>query len=85
MLKSGISCRRRDPIYRGICVEWTLEYQILGGITIGIIKARIDDGGDTNVYNAEADDDCLPMFMALIIVKILFITVKILNMNGGCQ
>ena len=49
------ACRGRDPIQRGMCVEWTLQYDIGSGITIGVIKS-----GD-NSFNTTADyelNDC---------------------------
>eukprot|EP01084_Bolivina_argentea_P249653 418020_1 len=44
------SCRGRDPINKGMKVEWTLQYDIGSGITIGVIKS------DNNInYNKSAD------------------------------
>eukprot|EP01083_Nonionella_stella_P097661 274487_1 len=44
------ACRGRDPISKGMMVEWTLQFDISTGITIGVIKSGQNDFNSTADY-----------------------------------
>ena len=58
-------CRGRDPITKGMVVEWTANCYIINGMCLGVVSSQTKDFNDSayrGLMNAYGIDDCPDMF-----------------------